>query len=128
MSLKIRSLLLAVLALVVCGALASPLLAQPAQAPKKLIILGFDGADARLTQKYMDEGKLPNLAKLRAQGGFSPLRPTIPSQTPVSWSTFSTGLNPGRHGVFDFLKRNPKTYVPTFAAAEEGKAPFLFGP
>jgi predicted AlkP superfamily phosphohydrolase/phosphomutase len=127
MSLKIRSLLLAVLALVVCGALASPLLAQPAQAPKKLIILGFDGADARLTQKYMDEGKLPNLAKLRAQGGFSPLRPTIPSQTPVSWSTFSTGLNPGRHGVFDFLKRDPKTYRPGFAAAEEGKAPFLFG-
>jgi predicted AlkP superfamily phosphohydrolase/phosphomutase len=103
---------------------AGPLAAEP---PKKLIILGFDGADARLTQKWMDEGKLPNLAKLRAQGSFSPLRPTIPSQTPVSWSTFSTGLNPGRHGVFDFLKRNPKDYKPTFAAAEEGKVKFLFG-
>src|SRR4029079_5451762 len=44
-----------------------------------------------------------------------------------SWSTFSTGLNPGRHGVFDFLKRNPKTYVPTFAAAEPGHETFLFG-
>lgn len=118
---KIRSLSFALLALM---ALSIPLAAQ---APKKLIILGFDGADAKLTEKWMDEGKLPNLAKLRAQGTFSPLRPTIPSQTPVSWSTFSTGLNPGRHGVFDFLKRNPKTYVPTFAAAEEGKAPFLFG-
>ncbi|HEX3526303.1 MAG TPA: alkaline phosphatase family protein [Thermoanaerobaculia bacterium] len=103
---------------------AGPLAAEP---PKKLIILGFDGADAKLTQKWMDEGKLPNLAKLRAQGTFSPLRPTIPSQTPVSWSTFSTGLNPGRHGVFDFLKRDPKTYHPAFAAAEEGKVPFLFG-
>jgi predicted AlkP superfamily phosphohydrolase/phosphomutase len=103
---------------------AGPLAAEP---PKKLIILGFDGADAKLTERWMDEGKLPNLAKLRAQGSFSPLRPTIPSQTPVSWSTFSTGLNPGRHGVFDFLKRNPKDYKPTFAAAEEGKAKFLFG-
>ena len=101
--------------------------APAAEPPKKLIILGFDGADANLTQKWMDEGKLPNLAKLRGQGTFSPLRPTIPSQTPVSWSTFSTGLNPGRHGVFDFLKRDPKTYRPDFAAAEKGKETFLFG-
>jgi UDP-glucose 4-epimerase len=96
-------------------------------APDKLIILGFDGVDAKLTEQWMNEGKLPNLAKLRAEGSFSPLRPTIPSQTPVSWSTFSTGLNPGRHGVFDFLKRDPQTYVPAFAAAEEGSEPFLFG-
>ncbi|MEA2602694.1 MAG: hypothetical protein QOF89_3686 [Acidobacteriota bacterium] len=119
---KIRILSSVLLALL---ALAAPLAAQ--QPPKKLIILGFDGADAKLTQQWMDEGKLPNLARLRGQGTFSPLRPTIPSQTPVSWSTFATGLNPGRHGVFDFLKRNPKTYVPTFAAGEEGKEDFLFG-
>jgi len=119
---KLRSLTLALLAALT---LMVPLAAQ--QAPKKLIILGFDGADAKLTQRWMDEGKLPNLARLRSQGAFSPLRPTIPSQTPVSWSTFSTGLNPGRHGVFDFLKRDPKIYKPTFAAAEEGHETFLFG-
>ncbi len=104
MNSNVRSLLLVFLALAIFAT--APLAAQ--QPPKKLIILGFDGADAKLTEKWMDEGKLPNLAKLRAQGTFSPLRPTIPSQTPVSWSTFSTGLNPGRHGVFDFLKRDPK--------------------
>jgi len=120
MTLKIRSVCLVLLALA-----ALPVAAQ--QAPKKLIILGFDGVDAKLTRQWMDEGKLPNLVKLRDQGTFTPLRPTIPSQTPVSWSTFSTGLNPGRHGVFDFLKRNPKNYVPAFAAAEPGKEPFLFG-
>src|SRR5437016_107463 len=125
MTTKIRSLFYALLALLALLALASaPLAAEP---PKKLIILGFDGADAKLTQRWMDEGKLPNLARLRAQGTFSPLRPTIPSQTPVSWSTFSTGLNPGRHGVFDFLKRDPKTYRPDFAAAEKGRETFLFG-
>src|SRR5688500_18415833 len=103
------------------------ILAATASAQQRVIVLGFDGADAKLTEQWMNEGKLPNLAKLRQQGTFSPLRPTIPSQTPVSWSTFSTGLNPGRHGVFDFLKRNPKDYKPAFAAAEEGSEPFLFG-
>lgn len=129
MTSKIRALslvLLAVASFAAATLAVSRLGAQP-QAPRKLIILGFDGADAKLTQKWMDEGKLPNLARLRAQGSFSPLRPTIPSQTPVSWSTFSTGLNPGRHGVFDFLKRDPKTYTPTFAAASPGSEPFLFG-
>jgi predicted AlkP superfamily phosphohydrolase/phosphomutase len=124
MTYRLRSFGLTLLFLVPALA-AVPLAAQ--QPPAKLVILGFDGADAKLTQQWMDEGKLPNLAKLRAQGTFSPLRPTIPSQTPVSWSTFSTGLNPGRHGVFDFLKRDPQTYIPAFAAAEEGEEPFLFG-
>lgn len=100
---------------------------QPAADNQKLIILGFDGADAELAQQWMDEGKLPNLAKLRSQGTFAPLRSTIPSQTPVSWSTFSTGLNPGRHGVFDFLKRDTKTYTPSFAAFDQVKEPFLWG-
>jgi len=98
-----------------------------AQGSSKLVVLGFDGADAKMTQQWMDEGKLPNLAKLRAEGTFAPLRSTIPSQTPVSWSTFSTGLNPGRHGIFDFLKRDIKTYHPSFASFDEGKEPFLWG-
>ena len=64
----------------------------------------------------MNEGKLPNLARLRANGTFRPLRPTIPAQTPVSWSTFSTGIDPGRTGIFDFLRRDPTNYMPVFAA------------
>ena len=59
-------------------------------AKEKVIVLGFDGVDARYTEQWMNEGKLPNLARLRAQGTFRPLRPTVPAQTPVSWSTFST--------------------------------------
>lgn len=124
MTLKIRSLSLALLAVL---SLATGALSAQQTSGKKLIILGFDGVDAKLTERWMNEGKLPNLAKLRSQGAFSPLRPTIPSQTPVSWSTFATGLNPGRHGVFDFLKRNPKDYRPAFAAGEPGRADFLFG-
>ena len=93
----------------------------------KTIVLGFDGADGDLTQQWMEEGLLPNLAKLRDQGTFAPLMPTIPSQTPVSWSTFATGLDPGRHGVFDFLKRDPANYRPQLGLIEEGSKVLLWG-
>ena len=105
------------------------LLAAPsaqASAPR-VVVLGFDGADHALVTKMIGEGKLPNLAALAKKGGFSKLLPTIPAQTPVSWSTFSTGLSPGRTMIFDFLKRDPKTYRPEFAIAEEGKKDFLLG-
>ena len=92
-----------------------------------VLVLGFDGVDGRLTEKWMNEGKLPNLARLRGEGTFRPLRPTVPPQTPVSWSTFSTGIDPGRTGIFDFLRRDPKTYLPLFAAIDETKKPLLFG-
>ncbi len=103
------------------------LAASAAYAQQKVIVLGFDGVDARYTEKWMNEGKLPNLAKLRAQGTFRPLLPTTPAQTPVSWSTFSTGIDPGRTGIFDFLRRDPKTYLPVFAAFDETTEPLLFG-
>ncbi|HXU31940.1 MAG TPA: alkaline phosphatase family protein, partial [Thermoanaerobaculia bacterium] len=93
----------------------------------KLVILGFDGADAELTKQWIAEGKLPNLAKLAQEGTFAPLRSTIPSQTPVSWSTFATGLNPGRHTIFDFLKRDVATYRPSFAMYDQKRVPFLWG-
>src|SRR5438132_6414105 len=98
-----------------------------ANAQQKVIVLGFDGVDAGYTERWMNEGKLPNLARLRQSGTFRPLRPTIPAQTPVSWSTFSTGIDPGRTGIFDFLRRDPKTYLPLFAAFDETKEPFLLG-
>lgn len=106
-----------------CALLASAALA----AQQKVIVVGFDGVDAAWTERWMDEGKLPNLAKLRANGTFRPLLPTTPAQTPVSWSTFSTGIDPGRTGIFDFLRRDPKTYLPVFAAFDETKEPLLLG-
>ena len=50
-------------------------------------------------------GDLPELAALAKQGSFIPLEPTNPAQSPVSWATLTTGLNPGRTGIFDFLRR-----------------------
>lgn len=94
---------------------------------EKVVVLGFDGADAGLVERYIGEGRLPNLARLRAEGFYARLRSTNPPQTPVSWASFSTGLNPGRTEIFDFLRRTEGTYLPEFAMIKEGKRPLLFG-
>jgi len=109
--------------------LAARALAAPAAAPApgRVVILGFDGVDAALVEKMLADGRLPNLAQLKARGGYSPLTPTVPAQTPVSWATFSTGLDPGGTQIFDFLKRDPANRIPTFAVAEETTAPLLLG-
>jgi predicted AlkP superfamily phosphohydrolase/phosphomutase len=60
-------------------------------------------------------GELENLAKIRAAGSYSHLRTTYPAQTPVAWSSFATGTNPGGHGIFDFICRDPATYQPDVA-------------
>ncbi|MGA7613908.1 MAG: alkaline phosphatase family protein [Thermoanaerobaculia bacterium] len=122
----VKTALILPLLLLLSSSFAPPTSAA-AREKQKVIVLGFDGVDAGYTQKWMDEGKLPNLAALRAEGTFRPLRPTTPAQTPVSWSTFSTGIDPGRTGIFDFLRRDPKTYLPVFAAFDETTEPFLLG-
>ena len=85
---------------------------------KKCVILGLDGMDHKMTEKLLAEGKLPNLAKLRQQGVFKPLATTVPSMSPVAWSTFQTGVNPGKHNIFDFLTRDKKTYLPRLSSVD----------
>ena len=110
------------------GVLLASLISTGARAEKRrVVLLGFDGVDAALVERQMAAGKLPHLAALRAKGGFTPLLPPIPAQTPVSWSSFSTGLDPGSTRIFDFLKRDPKNLTPTFAIEDESEKPFLFG-
>jgi predicted AlkP superfamily phosphohydrolase/phosphomutase len=87
---------------------------------KRVVILGLDGLDPTLARRFMDEGMLPNFKKLADEGTFSPLRTTFPSISPVAWSSFSTGGNPARHNIFDFLSRDPKTYLPDLSSARVG--------
>lgn len=75
-----------------------------------MIVIGLDGLDPRVAESMLSRGELPHLASVRASGGFSRVATTTPAQTPVAWSTFATGVNPGGHGIFDFLRRDPKTY------------------
>jgi len=88
---------------------------------RRIIFLGLDGLDPRLTERWMAEGKLPNLARLAAEGSYTRLRTTFPALSPVAWSTFATGVSPARHNIFDFLDRNLKSYLPRLSSARVGK-------
>ena len=87
---------------------------------KKFVILGLDGLDPGLTEEFMAKGKLPNLIKLRDRGCFKRLRTTIPSISPVAWSSFQTGSNPGKHNIFDFLTRDKNSYKPILSSVYIG--------
>jgi predicted AlkP superfamily phosphohydrolase/phosphomutase len=86
---------------------------------KKVVVIGFDGMDPQMCQKLIDEGRLPNLARMHAGGGFSPLGTSIPPQSPVAWANFITGAGPGVHGIFDFVHRDPtQQCMPFYSAAQ----------
>jgi predicted AlkP superfamily phosphohydrolase/phosphomutase len=93
---------------------------------KKVIVIGLDGLEPTITEPMLEAGELPNLNRLREQGGYARIKTTYPAQTPVAWSTFTTGTNPGGHGIFDFLSRDPQTYLPVLALSKyEQKNAFL---
>ena len=85
---------------------------------RRVVVVGLDGQDPDLTDVFIEEGLLPNFARLRDQGSYHRLQTTLPAESPVAWSSFQTGCNPGRHGVFDFLVPNRKTYLPELCSAK----------
>ena len=97
---------------------------------KKAIFLGLDGLDPNLTERWMAEGKLPHLSRLREKGSYHRLRTTFPPLSPVAWSTFATGVNPARHNIFDFLNRDLRNYAPELSSAKvrHSKRRFRIGP
>ena len=89
---------------------------------KRVVILGLDGLEPTLAERYIEEGLLPNLAKLQAQGTYRRLGTTCPPLSPVAWSSFTTGTNPGKHNIFDFIMRDPATYLPMISSVRIGEA------
>ncbi len=84
---------------------------------KRVVVLGLDGQDPELTEQYMREGLLPNFSRLKEQGTFVPLQTTLLAESPVAWTSFQTGCNPGKHRIFDFLVPNRKSYLPELCSA-----------
>ena len=84
----------------------------------RVVVLGFDGMDPEIAESMMAAGRLPHLAKLRENGSFLPLATSCPAMSPVAWSSFMTGAGPGRHGIHDFLHRDPRTYLPHLSSAQ----------
>jgi predicted AlkP superfamily phosphohydrolase/phosphomutase len=88
----------------------------------KVVILGLDGMDPGYTTRLMREGKLPNFQRLADKGVFRPLSTSYPSMSPVAWSSFTTGVDPSRHNIYDFLTRDPCTYMPMLSSTDIGNA------
>ncbi len=89
---------------------------------KRVVILGLDGLDPGLTTRFMREGRMPNFQKLADKGVFRPLDTSTPSMSPVAWSTFSTGTDASHHCIYDFLTRDPCTYMPILSSTDIGNA------
>ncbi len=84
---------------------------------RRVILVGFDGLDPKLCDAFMAKGKMPNLKRISETGSYRTLKTTTPAISPVAWSTFSTGVNPGKHRIFDFFTRDPHTYLPVLSSA-----------
>ncbi len=84
----------------------------------RVICLGLDGMDPQLLRRYLDEGVLPHFQQLAAAGDFRVCQTSVPPQSPVAWSNFITGQDPGGHGIFDFIHRDPGTLLPKLSLAE----------
>lgn len=96
--------------------------AHPRRPARPLLVVGWDGATPELAFPWMADGTLPNLAALAARGARAKLRSLVHPLSPAAWTSATTGLNPGRHGIWDFGQRSPGGYEvrPTTAAQRSG--------
>jgi predicted AlkP superfamily phosphohydrolase/phosphomutase len=92
----------------------------------KLVILGFDGLDPKLVREYVDAGQMPAFARLMKGGGLYPLETTVSPESPTAWASFATGVNPGKHNIYDFLVRDTNTYLPDLGMVRREPPKFLF--
>lgn len=98
----------------------------------RVVVLGIDGLDPGVLREVLTlhPERMRNFARLVSEGGLHELGTTIPPQSPVAWSTFITGLDPGGHGIFDFIHRDPVTRAPlvsTSTTSEPTTIPFVAG-
>ncbi|KMQ32174.1 alkaline phosphatase family protein [Bacillus cereus] len=91
---------------------------------KKLCVIGIDGGDMEAIRHYFD--KLPNLAQLINQGASTTLLSTTPPHTSLGWVSMTTGVKPGRHGVFQFWETKSRNYQPDFSTSKTIHVPFLW--
>jgi predicted AlkP superfamily phosphohydrolase/phosphomutase len=82
--------------------------------------------DPHLLKKWMDEGKLPNISALAKGGGMFPLQTTHSPESPTAWASFATGVNAGKHNIYDFLVRDTVSYIPDLGMVTRTPPKFLF--
>lgn len=94
---------------------------------KRLVVIGLDGLEPTRVEHLIGLGKLPHFARLQSEGCYRRLGTTVPPLSPVAWSTFSTGVNPGKHGIFDFVRRG-SAYSLELSCSTVSKVPARLGP
>lgn len=95
---------------------------------KKVILLGIDGLDYKILHSLLLQGRLPNFAQLASQGGLCPFHTSTPPQSPVSWSCLATGLGPDKHGLYDFIERDPNNYLPKLSITKQEEGNIFSAP
>ena len=76
----------------------------------RVLVIGLDGVTLDLLGPWIEAGELPNLQRLMQQGAWGKLRSTLPPISSSSWSSFATGVNPGKHGLVDFVYPGADSY------------------
>lgn len=92
---------------------------------RRLLIVGWDGAEPSLVGPMLAQGRLPNLARLREQGAAGRLRTCQPDSSLAAWTAALTGLGPGRHGLIDFVRRPTGSYRLQLVDARQRLVPTL---
>ncbi len=87
---------------------------------ERVVIVGLDGLSPYYAKQYMEKGLMPNMQKLAEKGGYQKMETVMPAMSPVAWSSFATGVDPSRHNQYDFLHRDPKTYLPDLSSVRIG--------
>jgi len=77
---------------------------------RKVFVVGLDGATLDLIKPWASEGHLPTFRKMLEEGVHGPLLSTVPFATIPAWPSFATGVNPGKHGFYDFFKEKKNSY------------------
>ena len=92
----------------------------------RVLILGLDGATWDIIDPLLAAGRLPHIARLLAEGARGPMQSTVPPMTFPAWTTLMTGVNPGKHGIFDFTEHKEGSYDVRFTNAADRGAPTMW--
>lgn len=90
---------------------------------EKVCILGLDAAAYPLVNRWIDEGQLPAIARMKREGSFGLLKSLPVPNSAAAWTSIVTGVNPGRHGIIDFYVPTPGTYDIQFLCGKDRKSP-----
>ena len=99
---------------------------MPSDTTRRVMILGLDGATLDLIRPWAEQGILPTFKKLMQDGAWGPLRSVMPAVTPAAWSSFITGVNQGKHGIFDFTSRQDEAYEYELVESTLRQAPSMW--